>query len=344
MKLLAICDPSRYKRKPLDVPHFYLQAARDRQTDFYHIPTPQVFTQPPTSPWIQVAPANTIETYDEFLALEDFANQNLALRDLDLIFCRTLKPFPVGYLAQLQQWEKFAKFVNSPTGIEQQIQSQFLLQVAQDYIPETIVTNHWQVALEFFEHHKIIVAKRPNSCGGRGVFKIEYRDRAFHVDHFSQGSYTFADFDAVMAYVQRDPSENLIFMKYLTGVTAGDKRIVVVDGEIYGAYLRRSESGHWVNNISGDGQSTLATVTTDERAAIAATVGHYKKLGLHTLGYDFLQDAHGNWCISEINAGNIGGFAWLEMLTGQPVMAKFISWLRDFAQQPTHHPPILNAS
>ncbi|MGB0561599.1 MAG: ATP-grasp domain-containing protein [Spirulinaceae cyanobacterium] len=230
----------------------------------------------------------------------------------------------------------------------QQLKADFLPQVAQAYIPATLVTADWRAALAFFEQHQTIVAKQANSCGGRGVFKIEYRDRAFWVDHFSQGTRSFPDFAAVMQFVQRVPGEALIWMEYLTGVTAGDKRIVVVDGEIYGAYLRRSQSGHWINNVSGDGACTLAEVTRPEREAIAATVGHYQHLGLHTLGYDFLQDGQGNWRISEINAGNIGGFAWLELLAQQPMMAKFASWLHQFAQrpkiEPSSSPELLKAS
>ncbi len=60
---------------------------------------------------------------------------------------------------------------------------------------------------------------------------------------------------------------------------------------------------------------------------------HYQQRGLHTLGYDFLLDDQGSWCISEINAGNIGGFARLEQLTGKPIMKKLIDWLITFAQQ-----------
>ena len=108
---------------------------------------------------------------------------------------------------------------------------------------------------------------------------------------------------------------------------------MVVDGEIYGAYLRVSSSGHWVNNVSGDGQCILTDITPFEQEAIANTVTHYQKRGLHTLGYDFLMDDDGNWCISEINAGNIGGFARLEELTNQPVMHRFIDWLFQYSQK-----------
>ena len=109
---------------------------------------------------------------------------------------------------------------------------------------------------------------------------------------------------------------------------------MVVDGEIYGSYLRRSKSGHWVNNVSADGECTLVDISIEERDAIAHTVGHYQRMGLHTLGYDFLMDDDGTWRISEINAGNIGGFARLELLTGRPVMDRFIGWLLDFASRP----------
>ncbi|MEM8641223.1 MAG: YheC/YheD family protein [Cyanobacteria bacterium P01_G01_bin.54] len=334
MKLLAICDPSTYKRRPLDVPTFYLQLAQDQRTDFFHIPTPNVLQTPADSPYIQVASANELLSYEEFLSLHEQVNIPLSLTELDLVFCRTLKPFPPGYLKQLQNWEKYVKFVNSPTGIEQQIEPNFLVKVAADYIPATIVTAEAAIAQTFFEQHQTIVAKQGNSCGGRGVFKIEYRDRAFWLDHFSQGWQSFPDFVAVMQHLQRTPGEDIIFMEYLSRVWAGDKRVVVVDGEIYGAYLRQSSTGHWVNNVSAGGNATLAQVDRAEREAIAATVDHYRRLGLHTLGYDFLQDSAGNWRISEINAGNIGGFAWLELLTGKPVMMRLFDWFRDFAQRP----------
>ena len=109
----------------------------------------------------------------------------------------------------------------------------------------------------------------------------------------------------------------------------GRQKVIVVDGEIYGAYIRRSKSGHWVNNVSDDGECILATITLAEREAIANTVSEYQQRGLHTLGYDFLLD-DGIWRISEMNAGNIGGFARLEQLTQTPIMARLVDWLISF--------------
>jgi glutathione synthase len=335
MKLLAICDPTRYDRPPLDVPTFYQRLSEKEAIDFFHIPSDRVFDNPPHSPQIRVAPVSGELAYERFVKLGDSAHYPISLAEIDLIFCRTLKPFPPGYINQLQNWEQFVKFVNSPTGKQEQLQADFLLKVARPFIPKTIITANWQEALDFFTNNNhLIVAKQANSCGGRGVFKIEYRSGKFQIDNFLAGLREFDRFSEAMNYMQRIPNAPLIFMEYLSRVDAGDKRIVVVDGEIYGAYIRRSASGHWINNVSGDGECFLAEITPEEKEAIAGTVAAYRDRGLHTLGYDFLMDETGTWRISEINAGNIGGFSRLELLTGRPVMDRFLTWLQDFARRP----------
>ncbi len=341
MKLLSICDPTRYGSPPLDVPTFYQRLSLDPRVELRHIPTPQVFTS--RLPEVQTALATGELSYEEFLVLGDAAHDWVSLEDIDVVFCRTLKPFPTGYLDVLSQWESLTHFVNRPSSKKEQIKPDFLLDFAQDYMPEAIATADWSEALGFFEKYQVIVAKHSNSCGGRGVFKIWYESRHFHVDNVLSGTKTFGQFSEVMAYLQMGQSageaEPIQFCRYLHNVDAGDKRIVVVDGEIYGGYVRRSKSGHWVNNVSSDGECILSDITAEEREAIQATVVHYQALGLHTLGYDFLLDNDGTWRISEINAGNIGGFARLELLTGQPVMNRFTDWLLDYGKRPLLSPP-----
>ena len=296
------------------------------------MPSPQIFSS--KLPNVQVVQSAGKLTYEQFLALGDQTHNRIRLDDIDLVFCRTLKPFPPDHLDTLAPWEDWTRFINRPSSKKEQMKPDFLLKVAKDYMPETIVTTDWTEALAFFEQFQIIVAKRTNSCGGRGVFKIWHQQGTFHVDNVRLGTRAFPNFADVMTYLQSGQTEPIQFCRYLHRTDAGDKRIVVVDGEIYGSYVRRSKIGHWVNNVSSDGACTLAEITADELVAIHHTVRPYQALGLHTLGYDFLLDDDGTWRLSEINAGNIGGFARLELLTGQPVMDRFIAWLLDYAQRP----------
>ncbi|MEM9447348.1 MAG: YheC/YheD family protein [Cyanobacteria bacterium P01_E01_bin.6] len=344
MKILGICDPTRYSSPPLDVPTFYQHLSIDSRIDFYHIPVPNVFQSINRLPRVDVAPSTGVLTYDAFVQLGESAVKSASLEDIDVVFCRTLKPFPQGYLDRLSKWEHWTRFVNRPSSKKEQMKPDFLLKVAQHFIPDAVVTSDWQEAQDFFERHHVIVAKQHNSCGGRGVYKIWYEHQSFHINNVLARTRSFTSFVEVMRYLQQGRLEPLQFYRYLNRVDAGDKRVVVVDGEIYGSYLRRSKSGHWVNNVSADGECLLADITVDEVNAIRQTVHHYQRLGLHTLGYDFLMDDDGTWRISEINAGNIGGFARLELLTGEPMMNRLTDWLIAFARRPVSTPWLEHAS
>ena len=345
MKLLSLCDPTQYKRPPLDVPTFYRQLASDSRVQFYHMPSPWALSQSQRLPVVEAIATPRSLPYAEFVTLGDRTSQLTNLEEIDLVFCRTLKPYAPDYLTKLSRWEAFTTFVNSPSHKCRQMEADFLLSVAAPYMSETIVTDHCSEARAFFETHQVVVAKTENSTGGRGVFKIFYESGEYCVDNILTGLGRFSQFSHVMRFLQSasassrlrsrtsGQSSKIQFSRYLANTSRGDKRVVVVDGEIYGSYLRKSQSGHWVNNVSADGQCSLADVSAVEKDAIARTVGHYQRMGLHTLGYDFLMDDEGTWRISEINAGNIGGFARLEMLTGQPIMAKFIDWLLTFSEQ-----------
>ena len=207
MKFLSICDPSRYGRPPLDVPTFYQGLALDSRVDAFHIPTQNVFEPDTNSDKVRVATVEGDLPYETFLELGSKAHKYYSLDDVDLVFCRTLKPFSEGYLDRLRSWEKYTKFVNSPTGKKEQIQSRFLQQVAGEFIPEAIVTSSEVEAGSFFEKHQIIVAKLDNSCGGRGVFKIWYEHGVFQVDNLLLGSRQFECFPQVMSYLQGLTSE-----------------------------------------------------------------------------------------------------------------------------------------
>ena len=329
MKLLCICEPSHYNRPTLEIPIFYQRVAQDQRVDFFHTSVDNVLKYENDSGKIKVVPVPTHLDYEKFLNLNLQTEIESDLKDFDLVFCRTLKPFPPGYLDKLGNWEKFTRFVNNPTSKKQQTHPEFLLK-SSDYTPDLIVTSKTEEVEAFLNQHQTIVAKKNNSCGGKGIFKISCHGDVFQVDNLLKGKQQFLDFAQVMNYILGTSNEPIQFMQYLTGVTAGDKRIVVVDGEIYGAYIRRSQSGHWVNNVSGDGECYLAPISEEEKIAINNTVSHYRNLGLFTLGYDFLLDEKGMWRISEINAGNVGGFARLEILTGKPVLDKFITWLINF--------------
>ena len=329
MKILNICDPSLYPKRDMDVPTMYQKLARDPRIELFHVPAESV--RHPDR--VEVIPVTADLDYEGFRALEGQTGEIYPLSYFDVVFCRRLKPFPPGYLELLAQWEKHIPFVNRPSGKMRQVQQSFFPMIADGWMSEHLITRDPIALKAFLQQHSVVVAKRANSCGGRGIFKLWRQGRYYYLDHHDLKTQKFKYLESCLAFLLQGQVEPILFVEYLQNVTAGDKRVVVVDGEIYGAYLRKSRQGHWINNVSADGVCELTGITPHEVKAIQATMPFYQKLGLHTLGYDFLMGNDGQWTLSEINAGNIGGFARLESLTGDLICDRFIGWLMEFSNR-----------
>ena len=327
MNVLFICDPTSYP-KPDSISAIYRRAADDPRLRLFHLPAANVTG----ADEVYVAPVPAGLDHADFLALDSRARLRLPIEAFDVVHCRTLKPFPPGYLDRLGRWVGRTRFLNNPLSKKEQIAPGFLQKVAPGLTPDLIVSADPGRIGDFLFQHGTIVVKRANSCGGRGVYKMWKEGGTIQTDNVLEGTRSYSSLAPAIGHIQDKPGADLEAVRYLAN-TPGDKRVIVIGGEIYGAFIRRATNGSWVHNIStAASESVLSEVGAAERAAIAATLPHYQARGLHVLGYDFLMDDDGVWKISEINAGNIGGIALLETLTGEPMVTRYLSWMIAFGR------------
>ena len=85
-----------------------------------------------------------------------------------------------------------------------------------------------------------IVLKPFNEYGGRGIVKIEN-------DVVNAGSNNYS-FDEFADNYKQNPID-YIGVKYLKNVSQGDKRIIVINGQIIGASLRLPAKNSWLCNL-----------------------------------------------------------------------------------------------
>lgn len=325
IKLLCIANPQAYQHTVTDIPLSYARLAAHPDVKLYHTDT-MTMMQP--SPWLDVVPIHSGFLPDEFEQLPTHEHSRMKIEDFDIAFCRTLKPFPIGYLDRLNHWSQLVSFVNNPYGIARQLDVGFLLKAAGQFTPPALVTNKQDIAQRFLNKYGTIVVKRPNSCGGRGVYKVSIDTQGdFITDNVMEDPQAFHSFAETFRYVTENPLEKVLLMSYLPRVTEGDRRIVVMDGQILGTYVRRSKSGHWVQNLSFGSTCELMPVTKEDHHLVNTTAPYYSQEGIRLLGYDLLLDNSGTWKISEINAGNIGGLFRLESLGVQEAPDRFVNQL-----------------
>jgi len=99
---------------------------------------------------------------------------------------------------------------------------------------------------------------------------------------------------------------------FLPEVAEGDKRIVLVDGEVAGAINRRPGAGEFRSNLAVGG-SAEATVLTPREEEICGALGpRLKELGLIFVGIDVIG---GQW-LTEINVPSPTGIVAIDTFNG----------------------------
>ena len=101
---------------------------------------------------------------------------------------------------------------------------------------------------------------------------------------------------------------------FLPGVSRGDKRILLVDGEPLGAVNRVPSGGEFRSNLAVGGQPEATELSDQERAICAALAPALKAEGLFFVGIDVIDGR-----LSEINVTSPTGIREVERLGGIPL-------------------------
>ena len=101
---------------------------------------------------------------------------------------------------------------------------------------------------------------------------------------------------------------------FLPAVSAGDKRILLVDGEPLGAVNRRPAAGEFRSNLAVGGQPEACELSDQERDICAALAPALREEGLFFVGIDVIDGR-----LSEINVTSPTGVREVERLAGIPL-------------------------
>jgi len=104
---------------------------------------------------------------------------------------------------------------------------------------------------------------------------------------------------------------------FLPDVAKGDKRIVLVDGEVAGAINRLPGEGEIRSNLAVGGSAEKTELTPTEREICAVLGPELKKRGLLFVGIDVIG---GKW-LTEINVTSPTGIVAIERFDGTDVSA-----------------------
>jgi glutathione synthase len=220
-------------------------------------------------------------------------------KDVDVVLMRQDPPFDLGYITATHLLEKIrgeTLVVNDPASVRDAPEKVWVLDFSQ-FMPPTAITRSKGLARKFLAEHGEIVIKPLHGFAGGSVFRIgpDGRNLASLIELFNR------------AY--REPH---VIQKFLPEIVEGDKRIVLVDGEVAGAVNRVPGEGEIRSNLAVGGTAAKTELTPREEE-ICATLGpELKRRGLLFVGIDVIG---GKW-LTEINVTSPTGIVAIDKFNG----------------------------
>ncbi len=250
---------------------------------------------------------NFDSTGEQFL--KELVEVNIA--DFDVIFLRLPRPISDDFFHYLLEIAGDKIFVNHPKGIMETSSKAFLLNIPHVCPPMKLCKS----AIDVFQfaNRFPIVLKPLKEYGGKGIVKI--------INHQVQDGSTTLPLKEYLVTIKSElEREGFLAMKFLKNVQQGDKRILVVNGQILASSLRLPAEGSWLCNIAQGGTSIPSTVTDKEIQIIKEISPKLSEKGIVFFGADTLVDDQNERVLSEINTLSIGGFPQTEIQTGMPIV------------------------
>lgn len=238
------------------------------------------------------------------------APTDILLRDVDAVFIRKDPPFNPGYLhatLMLEHARDQTFIFNDPKGLRTANEKLYTLQFSQ-HMPRTIVSSHKDQILDFVSASGGAAVIKPlDGAGGSGVLKLSTGDKNAR---------------AIIDIITAEGAQQAMVQEYLPAVVKGDKRILLLDGEIIGAINRVARADDLRSNIHVGGSVEPCDVTEKEREMVRSMAPRLRADGLMFVGLDMIDGR-----LTEINVTSPTGIQELSQHVGRDVADDVISWV-----------------
>ena len=220
------------------------------------------------------------------------------LKGFDVLLMRQDPPFDMAYITATYFLEKIhpgTLVVNNPAEVRNAPEKLFVTDF-EGLQPPTLITFDADLLHDFHARHGDIVLKPLYGGGGSGVVRLKADD---------------PNLDALLelhAMIGREP---VIAQKFIPAVSAGDKRILLVDGEPVGAINRIPAAGQVRSNLARGGRAEAVELTVCDREICEAIGPELKRRGLLFVGIDVIGDY-----LTEINVTSPTGAQQLKRFGG----------------------------
>lgn len=232
-----------------------------------------------------------------------------ALKDFDAVVMRTDPPVDTDYLLATHLLgiaeANGARVLNRPACLRDFNEKLAILNFPQ-FIAPTLVSADATAIGDFLAAHGDIIVKPLTEMGGSGIFRLTLAD---------------PNRNAILETLTRHGRRAIMAQRYLPEIKEGDKRILLIAGEVVPwALARIPKLGETRGNLAAGGTARAQPLSARDRD-IAETIAPWAQAnGIFLAGLDVIGE-----CLTEINVTSPTGFQEIAAQTGHDVAAQFIA-------------------
>ena len=271
MKFLFLIDNPLQMQTNKDTSFAFMEEAQSRSHDIYYLPRGGISFEKEVS--FCVLPTVVDRKKKDFII---FGKQKIfSAKQVDAIFIRLEPPFHTDYLQHtwlLDLAKKDCFIINDPQGVRNANEKLWALHFP-ELLPKTLVSRQKKNLFDFLEKQKTIIAKPLDGFGGSSIFKLTWKDTNTKV---------------AIEVLSKNFTKEIMLQSYLPEAKNGDKRILLLDGEVLGSVLRVSQGKEHRNNFFTGGIAKKTIITKKDQAIVSKIAPFLKKEGLYFIGIDIL--------------------------------------------------------
>ncbi len=176
-------------------------------------------------------------------------------------------------------------------------------------MPKTLISRNIDTIKDFRRQFKDIIIKPLYGNGGQGVFHILPEDE---------------NLNSILEMFFSQNKEPLMIQEYLKDVRNGDKRIILLNGEVVGAINRIPKLGESRSNMHVGGKPVKTELTDRDKLICKEISPSLIKKGLYFVGIDII----GNY-ITEINVTSPTGIREIKNLESIAIEEMFWDFIEN---------------
>jgi len=272
----VIMDPiqsiSFYKDSTLAI----LLAAQAQGFDLFYMEQSDLYIDN-SGPRAHLRPLKVFNDADKWFELGD--SKDAALEEMDVLVMRKDPPFDSEFIYSTYILEAAERrgslLVNKPQSLRDCNEKVFATEFPQ-CTPPLLVSRDQERLKGFLAVHQDVVYKPLDGMGGTSIFRVKEGDQNLNV---------------ILETVTKCVSETIMAQKFMPQITQGDKRILVVDGEIIPFCLARLPTGNdFRGNLAAGGRGIVQPLSERDLWIAQQVAPTLKERGLIFVGLDVIGD------------------------------------------------------